>query len=228
MDSRVYRWKFLRARSESSWNAERTRLERYVGHASVVSVVKFHPVGALFLSGDWDGGLFAWKTYDSDAYQGFYDKNQFLGRFYTDIATRQVALRPLGAIETLQISPDGELFVLGFSSGALEFWLVRGMKLRYSSGYHKAAVSEVLFDSTSRRAVSVGRDGTLVLWSCGRNLQDLRIVGTRLEEGLETAELHARGVVVARGNQRLNLVPWESFEPVKEKEFEVSEAEPTL
>lgn len=162
-DNKVYRWKFLKGRGSTTWQEERKRFERYIGHAAVVSDVHFHPFGRLFLSTDWDGRVFVWETYDSDEYSGAYDRNPFWGRFYSDEGNRQVAAR-LSTIESMAVSPDGQQLVLGFSSGVVEFWIVRGLKLTHELSYHKSAVTDVVFYPDSKSGLALSRDGELSYW----------------------------------------------------------------
>src|SRR5690606_29308945 len=104
-------------------------LERYLGHATVVSSIAYHPFGRVFFSGDWRGRLNAWLTYDSDPHEGRYDENIFGGLLFSEQARRAKAKRSGDkSIERLLVSSDGEFLFVATETGSLELWRVRGFR----------------------------------------------------------------------------------------------------
>ena len=108
-DSRVYRWRFVEQNRAKTTSDKEKAFERYVEHGSVVSVVRSHPEGRIFFSGDWLGRLLVTLLFDADRFGGRYDKNLFEGRVFS--AKQQVAKSsgthgPAG-VSLLECSPDG-------------------------------------------------------------------------------------------------------------------------
>ena len=132
-DGRVYRWKYglERIRDKLTLDEQRKMYERYIGHASVVSVVGYHPHARVFFSGDWQGKLSAWLSYDIDDFSGHYDEDVFGVGFFTDEIRRKVANRSTKeSIEYMVPDSSGSSILLGTQKGLLELWAVRGFKKR--------------------------------------------------------------------------------------------------
>lgn len=162
-DGRIYRWKF-QANSGSVLEREKT-LERYVGHASVVSSVAYHPFGRVFFSGDWRGALNAWLAYDADEFGGKYDRNLFRGSFFSERATRVRAKRASNEqIDHVRASDDGEALFVASENGSLEYWSVRGFQKESEIKAHKGLMYSLEVSPSGRRVVSTGRDGFLRVW----------------------------------------------------------------
>jgi WD40 repeat protein len=170
-DGEVYRWKFEEEKSAPTVREEAKSLERYFGHSNVVSAVAYHPVGRVFFSADWSGVLSAWLPYDSDRFKGVYDENLFSTRAFSDRASRMRAGRSSeSSIESLALSADGEALLVASQDGSLEWWRVRGFSLAASVAAHRGLVYDLAFAPSGKRAVSVGRDGKLKLWSLSEQL----------------------------------------------------------
>ena len=158
-DGRIYRWQFV-LEGEADSRRDRGRIvERYIGAASAISVVGYHPSSKVFFSADRGGGLIAWREYGTDGYGGLYDEDLFPGEMYAGKVNRQGAAGT-GPIEHMEISalPDGRIWIAR-QSGMLESWLIRGLlqkaKIQAQPGLiHALAVSP---DGSS--AATVGRDG---------------------------------------------------------------------
>jgi WD40 repeat protein len=164
MDNRIYRWRFLVSGALSrAWSEE--KFEQYIGHGAVVSALAFHSFGRVFFSGDWNGDLFVWQTYDADEFGGDYDKNIFYSKFYTSLAPRLVRPRSVNdSIERLAVSSDGQWLAVGLASGKVEVWMIRGLKLISYGILHVGGVLGLEFLPDSQHLVSLGRDGRVVKW----------------------------------------------------------------
>ena len=188
-DGRIYRWRFGEPSDEIKES------DRYIGSPSVVSAIAFHPNSRLFFSGDWEGGLNAWLRYDSDRYQGAWDRDLLGGRFFTDQATRvnagrAVAAAPVGApasepgIDFLRATKDGRFILLASQSGTFEWWSVRGLKKLTEFQAHRGPVFGVELTADEDRVVSLGRDGKAKVIEL-----PLRIPATPGPDGIPIADL---------------------------------------
>jgi WD40 repeat protein len=168
-DGEIYRWRFVAERTASTILEKDKVLERYSGHASVVSALGYHPFGRVFISGDWNGAITAWFAYDAGPLATEYDENVLGGLYYAKEVTRQTIPRPdAQSVDQLVISGDGLLFLVALGSGSLELWKVRGFK---KSGEvidaHKGLVYTIALSPDSRLAASAGRDGLVKIWEIG-------------------------------------------------------------
>ncbi|MCB9029894.1 MAG: hypothetical protein H6619_02500, partial [Deltaproteobacteria bacterium] len=64
-DGMIYEWKFADEIKQSRKHEEEY-LQRYTGASSVINAIAMHREGRLFFTGDWNGDLIAWRTFDSD------------------------------------------------------------------------------------------------------------------------------------------------------------------
>jgi len=164
-DSRVYRWRFIEQVNAKTKSQREKTFERYVEHGSVVSVVRSHPEGRIFFSGDWLGRLLVTLLFDADRFGGRYDKNLFEGRIFS--ADQKVVKSsgrngPAG-ISQLECSQDGKFLYIADESGLIEAWQVRGFTQRAVLQAHRGAVLDLSISPTSTRVASLGRDGRVVL-----------------------------------------------------------------
>lgn len=164
-DGRVYRWKFIHESGATTSRSFERGLERYIGHASVVSAVACHPQGRVFFSGDWKGKLNAWLGYDADAFGGEYDKNATRGRIFTAEVTRVRASGEVqGSIEKLLVSPDGELLYVVTDKGFLQVWRVRGFRRLVQVQAHDGLIYDAALSPSGTSISTVGRDGFVREW----------------------------------------------------------------
>ncbi|NMC63147.1 MAG: hypothetical protein GYA55_08255, partial [SAR324 cluster bacterium] len=164
-DSRVYRWRFVEQGQARTKSDREKTFERYVEHGSVVSVVRSHPQGRIFFSGDWLGRLLVTLLFDADRFGGRYDKNLFEGRVFS--ADQKVVKSsgrngPAG-ISQLECSQDGKFIYLADESGQIEAWQVRGFIQRATLQAHRGTVLDLSVSPESTRIASLGRDGRVVL-----------------------------------------------------------------
>ncbi|MBX7137614.1 MAG: hypothetical protein K1X83_06485 [Oligoflexia bacterium] len=169
-DGRIYLWNFAQelrsgGRSNLSKDARQKILESYIGPAGLVSAVRAHPLGRLFFSGDWQGGLNAWYYYDADLFKGEYDKNLFGERFFGNKAIRTLAGRPDRlSVDHLQSSADGTALLAGMQDGSLELWQVRGFRRSAVQPAHNGLILDMAIAPAANRVATIGRDGRLVIW----------------------------------------------------------------
>jgi WD40 repeat protein len=159
VDGGVYRHNIL-SRSQS----EGTALERYSGHASVVSAVEFHPSRQVFFSGDWQGVLNGWKIFDRRFERA--SENTFGTQFFSNKADRaQPGREDDNAVERLLVTKDGSLLFVALQSGTIELWRVRGVKQLSKIEAHEGPVYDLDYSDRLHRLASAGRDGHVKLWS---------------------------------------------------------------
>lgn len=164
-DARLYRWFFREPRRGEITEYYSRDLERYVGHAASVSAVAFHPLGRVFFSGDWTGSLTAWLTYESDQFQGEYDKDLFFRDFFTHQRTQKRARRSgISAIDHIVIPANGQRVYAAFDSGHIELWDVRGWHMLTEAKLHTGLMYSIASSSDGQKIVSCGRDGFLRVW----------------------------------------------------------------
>jgi WD40 repeat protein len=204
-DGRIYRWRFMPEQEAPATEDLEKMVERYAGHQTVVSGVVGHSVGRAFFSADWDGALIGWLSYSADDHGGFYDKNLFKGRFYTDIPAAQVAKRsPDRGISALTVSEDGEYLGVGTEDGHIEVWRVKGFMLAARKQVHQGRVTGVALSKNGARVASVGKDSKVHVYTL---IEDptFTIVPTALPEILEELSEHhiplARNVTFVTPNR---------------------------
>ncbi len=165
-DGRVYRWKFGERPSTGGENEEYKVLERYYGHASVVSSVAPHPFGRIFFSGDWSGTLSAFLLFDRDLFLGEYDPDYFGGRYLSKITPRANAPRPdTVSIVKIAVGHTGKELYVALQDGRVELWEVRGFEKRAEGAIHKGLIYDMVTNADSTKIASAGRDGRVVVWS---------------------------------------------------------------
>lgn len=164
-DGRLYRWKFCNSDTKAGREDQRSILERYIGHGSIVSALAFHPIGRVFFSGDWKGGVFAWLPYDADRQDGFYDRNRFGPRYFADVATRTRGARQgVQSIDLLELSADGKWLAVGIEDGMIELWKVRGFRKIGEFKAHRGLIYALVVGVDGQSIVSAGRDGLVKAW----------------------------------------------------------------
>lgn len=168
-DGRVYRWKFEQESNASTLREKELAFERYSGPSASVAAVAFHPRGRVILSGDFDGGLSAWLTYDSDAYSGSYDNSAFGPKFFAEASSRVNGERTsTETIEKISFDRKGEFFALARQDGFMEVWRVRGFVKLSELKIHQGLVFDLAIGTDSRGEAkyisSCGRDGKVKIW----------------------------------------------------------------
>ncbi len=158
-DGVVYRWKYLEQDGEKN-------PERYFGPSTVVSALAGYPAGRVFFSGDWSGGLSAWLSYDSDVYQGSYDKNVFRGGLFAEGAARKKAPRSdTVSVTRILVTPDGSAVLAVLQDGRIEWWMTRGFRKIGEVAAHKGEIYAAALSPSGNTLASVGRDGKLKLFT---------------------------------------------------------------
>lgn len=164
-DAIIYHWQFEFAKRAQTIKEREKILERYIGHAAVVNIVRFHPFGRVFFSSDWDGILSAWLLYRSDKYGGVYDQNIFEGRLFSEDTRRVRGVHGDDSmIEQARFSSDGELYYAADESGTIEIWQTRGFKKVLSHSAHKGKIYDLAVSREGERLATLGRDGKLKIW----------------------------------------------------------------
>lgn len=165
-DSRVYRWKFNRI--VDTFKEKEQALERYVGHAAVVSQVRYHPKERVFFSADRSGKVYAWVRYDADAFEGQYLNNATVSRPFTAESLRvRAQFVADGTVEAIEGSGDGELLAVASDKGQLSLLLVRGFRALAFVQAHLGLIYDMAFREDGRQIITIGRDGMLRVWAIG-------------------------------------------------------------
>ncbi len=163
-DNRVYRWRFNAPERNNILLGEKNKkLEKYIGHSSIVSALEYHPFGRVFFSGDWSGALMAWLTYDVDPYGGSFDRNIFTGRFYADLTAKELRPATLDEIiNSIKVNDNGQWLTVGFGNGTLELWQIRGFRRVARVEAHPGGFQSI--DFKGKTVTTLGRDGRVVQW----------------------------------------------------------------
>ena len=166
-DGRIYQWHFADQllALRPSGGSRKKHIETYIGPAASISALTFHPLGRVFFSGDWLGGVNAWLVYRSDVFGGEYDENILGGRVFAGSSTRSGAGRSdSDAVDLLSITPDGEYVCLGSQLGALELWAVRALRRLDKVQAHAGPLYDLKLSPDGRRVATLARDSKLKLW----------------------------------------------------------------
>jgi WD40 repeat protein len=179
-DGRIYRWRLglePADLSSAEWNR---RYERYIGHATAVSAVRYHPFGRIFFTGDWDGEVSAWLDHSADPYGGQFDKDVLGGRFFTAKTPRVVGARAGGRDEVtaIAVSNDGERLVVAGADGTLEVWNVRGFKSVASLKQGGGSIFALALDERGAEFAVASRDGQVRRYA----IEEQQAVALRLKE----------------------------------------------
>ena len=163
VDGNIYRWKWT---LEGKGLDRDKVMERYVGHPALPSSIAYHPRGRFFFSGDWQGDLFAWISYDKDdPYGGYFDKNLFDKRYFIDNVVRMKGARDNNSVDILRVTPDGEILLAANVTGAVEVWQIKGFSLASSVPAHQGVIFDMAVSPSGATVATSGRDGTVKLWT---------------------------------------------------------------
>ncbi|MCI5064808.1 WD40 repeat domain-containing protein [bacterium] len=233
-DGRVYRWSWSEGMHPSERALGRFDLERYFSHRNVVSAVAYHPTGRVFFSGDWNGALFAWKSFDQDPYGGAFDRNIFGTGFFTETTTTRPVPGSLAArIEQIAVNEVGDALAAAYDSGHVDVWKVRGLLKRQRLLHHRGTVTLLSISPDGDTVLTVGRDERIVVSRITTEpfpeLGTVRYGNERLLEermpGVRSAIFLGNRTVLLGGSSgvRLLQVPQEAITPRKIEEVSVSE-----
>lgn len=164
-DGKVYQWKFRQAEEATTRKDLETSLERYVGHPSSVKVVKYHPYGRLFFSGDWNGFLNAWLPYEEDKIAARPATPLFRGSIFTEKSVRVSGTR-VGDDEISHLIPslDGEHLLVGTTNGRVQVWKTRGFRSLGEVATTHGLLYDLVINPKGGSFASCGRDGTTQIW----------------------------------------------------------------
>jgi len=168
-DGRIYRWRLDGAADElgsAEWNR---RFERYIGHATTVSAVRYHPLGSLFFSGDWDGKVSAWRDYTADGASAEFERDALKAGFFTRATERMAAQGGVSreGIEALAIDREARHLIAAHQDGALELWGVRGLKMLGSRPPGGGAVYAMALSEDGKTVATASRDGRVRTYRVG-------------------------------------------------------------
>jgi WD40 repeat protein len=162
-DSHVYRYKFLEASKCNSLKCQNF-LERYTGHAGVVSVVSHLNNNPVFFSGDWEGRVIVWKFFDSELENSNFSANLFSNRFFSRNSNNvQFRKRDADAITIIEFNSSNNLVAIGFRSGFAEIWKIRGMEKLARFKAQNGAINSLSF-SDNNLLFSTSDKTNLSIW----------------------------------------------------------------
>jgi len=188
-DGRVYRWRLGLDPADLSSMEWNRRFERYIGHATAVSAVRYHPLGRIFFTGDWDGEVSAWLDHGSDPHGGRFDDDVLGGRFFTAKTPRVVGARA-GArdeVTALAVSSDGERLVTAGSDGTLEVWSVRGFKSVATTKQVGGEIVALALNPSGVELAVASRDGQVRRYA----IEGQREIALKLKETVALPEVRA-------------------------------------
>ncbi|XP_015113522.1 cilia- and flagella-associated protein 52 [Diachasma alloeum] len=106
---------------------------------------RFHPSGLQILTCGSDRKISYWETLDGSL-------------------IRETEGSTVGALNCLDISPDGRYFVTGGSDCLLKFWDYHTAEVTYVGTGHAAIITACKFDSKGTHIVSASADGAVIIW----------------------------------------------------------------
>jgi WD40 repeat protein len=185
-DSRI--WAGLADGSLYLWDAE---TGRQIKHAKLpiqrASDLCFDHGGRFVVSSHWNGSLCLWSLKDQQKYRWKGDGSQ---------------------IQSMAISPDGNLFAAGSHEGSLFVWDVRKGRMRHRLQKRKEPISSLDFTRDGGGIVVGWRTGALALWWPGQGW----VWERRLESGVEQIRSDPREDRVAVATTERNLLLCSSME----------------
>ncbi|NWF68064.1 MAG: WD40 repeat domain-containing protein [Chloroflexi bacterium] len=118
--------------------------------------------------------------------------------------TRRIAVnRP---VESLAVSPDSNYLLFSYYEGLSLIDLNTFETVRQWTG-HTSSVTDVLFSSDSRQALSASYDGTLVLWDINQDMPLRIFIGH--EEVVTVAALNSDGTRLLSGDASGTVLLWD-------------------
>lgn len=154
-DLKIYRW-----RLDHASNKDR-EVERYAGSTGVTNALVVHPAGDFFMTGDWRGGLFAWRTYDADAFNGKYDISVLGARIFQSQAEVVNSGRHGASIEELLLANSLKYLYAGTYDGKVELWRVRGFIKVGEISLYRGLIQSMDQSPSGNRLATLSRDGQL-------------------------------------------------------------------
>lgn len=168
-DGRVYRWRLDEATADLGSTEWTRRFERYIGHATTVSAVRYHPHGRLFFSGDWDGAVSAWRDYGADGARAKFERDPLGGEFFTR-STERMVVKGSGnraGVEAIVIDRGARRLIAARQDGSLDLWGVRGLKMIASRPPVGGAVHAIALSEEGEIVATASRDGRVRTYRLG-------------------------------------------------------------
>ena len=162
-DGKVYRWRLTPQVNDDE--SKKIEVERYIGHASAVTALAYHPFSRMFLSADSFGAIAAWLTYDKDLFSGKYDERFNQTTYYTEDGPRALtSVIDATTVLSLRISKDGQNVFAALQDGRVQWSLIRGLKLVVTAKTNKGAIYDMQISPSGKLLATVARDGMVRVW----------------------------------------------------------------
>ncbi|MEG4211589.1 AAA-like domain-containing protein [Microcoleus sp. S13_B4] len=138
-------------------------LRAFQGHSAAIWNVKFSPDSEIFASASMDKTVKLWRSnapLDEELHPGTLLTS---GNPPTQVPPLQTLKGHASGIESLDLSPDGEIIATGSDDRTIKFWSKDGKELRTFRG-HSSAVWDINFSLDGTFIASLGVGNDVKLW----------------------------------------------------------------
>ncbi|MEG4036872.1 AAA-like domain-containing protein [Microcoleus sp. S36b_A4] len=168
-------------------------LRAFQGHSAAIWNVKFSPDSEIFASASMDKTVKLWRSnapLDEELHPGTLLTS---GNPPTQVPPLQTLKGHASGVESLDLSPDGEIIATGSDDRTIKFWSKDGKELRTFRG-HSSAVWDINFSPDGTFIASLGVGNDVKLWQ-PKNIFFLPLQGH--DAALYAAAFAADGKIVA-------------------------------
>lgn len=127
------------------WDVPRQCRKQILFENTLFMCVKYFPTGVQILTGGTDRKLCYWEVLDGSK-------------------VREVDGSPSGAINALDLSSDGSLFVTGGNDQVVKLWKYQEGITTHIGLAHSAAITAISFSPNGKFIVSTSASGSIVIW----------------------------------------------------------------
>ncbi|HBB33034.1 MAG TPA: WD40 repeat domain-containing protein [Cyanobacteria bacterium UBA8803] len=170
-------------------------LSTLTGHLGSVSAIALHPHQPILVSGSWDTTIKVWNLENISL------SNQ--------LASDRLILTYRGhesKINTVAISPDGQVVGSGSQDGKIDLWHIRTGEVIDAIALHTNGVTSLAFTPNGQTLVSGGAECTIHLWDW--QSKELKHSFTKDTNSVKSIAISPDGQILARGSQDKAIELW--------------------
>lgn len=168
------------------------------GHLGSVSTLTVHPHQPFLVSGSWDNTIKVWSLQDI-----VLPNHLASDRLITTLTGHTCK------INTVAISPQGQILASGSQDGIINLWDIHGIELGdtiTSFAAHTDSVTCLVFSPDGKTVVSASADCTINLWDV--ETQELQHSFTGHTDWVKAIAISPDGEILASGSQDQTIKLW--------------------